>query len=141
MIVVNPYLNFNGTTQEAFDFYKSVFGGDFSLVQRFKDTPFGEKMADKEKDMIMHIALPVGKGTTLMGTDSLESQGQSLNVGNNFSLTIHTESEEEADKYFNAISAGGQVTMPLEKAFWGDYFGMCVDKFGIQWMVTHTPAK
>jgi PhnB protein len=137
MATVNPYLNFNGNTEEAFNFYKSVFGGEFITLQRFKDTPFGEKMSPKEREMIMHIALPIGKGTILMATDFVESMGQHLTPGNNFSLAIGPESEAEADKFFKALSVGGQVTMPLEKAFWGAYFGMLTDKFGIQWMVNY----
>jgi len=137
MITINPYLNFNGNTEDAFNFYKSVFGGEFTSLQRFKDTPHGEQLPASDKEKIMHVALPVGKGVILMATDILESMGQKLNAGNNFSLTIQPESETEAEKYFNKLSAGGTVTMPLEKAFWGAYFGMLTDKFGIQWMVNY----
>ncbi|MBS1597009.1 MAG: VOC family protein [Bacteroidetes bacterium] len=137
MITVNPYLNFNGNTEDAFKFYKSVFGGEFLGLQRFKDTPHGDQMSAADKEKIMHIALPLGNGNVLMATDILESMGQKLNVGNNFSLTINPQSEAEAEKYFNSLSVGGTVVMPLEKAFWGAYFGMVTDRFGIQWMVNY----
>ena len=138
MVTINPYLNFAGTTEEAFTFYKSVFGGDFKFLQRFKDTPEAPKVPDKEKEMIMHVALPVGKGNTLMATDALESMGQKLNFGNNIYLSIEAESKEEAKKIFNGLSTGGKITMPLQDTFWGAYFGMLKDKFGILWMVSHT---
>jgi PhnB protein len=138
MATINPYLNFPGNTEEAFNFYKSVFGGEFITIQRFKETPEAGNVPANEQDKIMHIALPIGNGNTLMATDALESMGQTLTTGNNFSIAIQVESEEEADKLFNGLSAGGQVTMPLEKAFWGAYFGMCTDKFGVQWMVNYT---
>ncbi len=135
---INPYLNFSGNTEEAFNFYKSVFGGDFSMLQRFKDTPEAGKISDEEKEKLMHVSLPIGKGNILMGTDALESQGWKLTFGNNFSLAAETESKEEADKIFKGLSEGGQVTMPLADTFWGAYFGMTKDKFGIQWMVSYT---
>jgi PhnB protein len=137
MATVNPYLNFLGNTEEAFNFYKSVFGGEFTALQRFKDTPESDKLPASDQDKIMHVALPIGQNTLLMGTDALESMGHILNLGNNFSLSIGTNSEAESDTIFNKLSAGGQVTMPLEKAFWGAYFGMLTDKFGIQWMVNY----
>ena len=136
MKAVNPYLNFNGTTEQAFNFYKSVFGGEFVTLQRFKDTPEAGKMPPEAADKLMHVALPIGNGNVLMGTDALESMGQKLTVGNNFSITISADSEKEADKLFNGLSAGGKVEMPMAKAFWGAYFGMFTDKFGIQWMVS-----
>jgi len=135
MAKVNPYLNFNGNTEEAFNFYKSVFGGEFLMLQRFKDTPHGENMSAADKEKIMHIALPITKDTTLMATDILESMGQKINQGNNFSLAIAPDTKEEGAKFFNALSAGGKVEMPYEKAFWGAFFGSLTDKFGVQWMV------
>jgi PhnB protein len=137
MATINPYLNFNGYTEEAFNFYRSVFGGEFVTLQRFKDTPEADKMPADEREKIMHVALPIGKENILMGTDALESQGFKLTKGNNFAISISAESEEEADRVFNGLSAGGKVTMPMEKAFWGAYFGMFYDKFGIQWMVNY----
>ncbi|WPP53029.1 VOC family protein [Catalinimonas niigatensis] len=139
MLTLNPYLNFNGNTEEAFNFYQSVFGGEFiGGISRFKDSPEGEHMPVPEKDLdkIMHIALPIGKGNMLMATDALESMGQKLTVGDNFSLSLNVDSEAEADKLFSALSAGGKPTMPMGQTSWG-YFGMCTDKFGIQWMVNY----
>ncbi|MEO6000869.1 MAG: VOC family protein [Chitinophagaceae bacterium] len=137
MSKVNPYLNFHGNTEDAFNFYKSVFGGEFVMLQRFKETPHGDTMSATDKEKIMHIALPIGEGTILMGTDTLDSMGQTLTVGNNFSFAITPESEDQANTYFKALVDGGKVVMPMEKAFWGAYFGMLVDKFGIQWMVNY----
>ncbi|GAB2801749.1 VOC family protein [Rhabdobacter roseus] len=137
MATVQPYLNFPGTTEEAFTFYQSVFGGEFQAMQRFKDTPEGDKLSEEEQEMIMHVALPIGPHTLLMATDALPSMGFTLTPGNNFSLTLITESKEEAERLFSALSAGGQVTMPLADAFWGDYFGMLTDPYGIQWMISY----
>jgi PhnB protein len=137
MTAVNPYLNFNGNTEDAFNFYRSVFGGEFQALQRFKETPHGDGMSDSDKEKIMHVSLPIGPHTNLMGTDSLESMGQQLKVGNNFSLAISPESMEEARKLFEGLSVGGKVEMPLEKAFWGAWFGMLVDQFGVQWMINY----
>jgi PhnB protein len=137
MATFNPYLNFNGNTEEAFNFYKSVFGGEFSALTRNDSIPAEYPVPESDKNKIMHIALPLGNETVLMGTDTLESMGQHLVAGNNFSITITTESEAEAEKLFKSLSVDGQVTMPLEKAFWGAYFGMLTDKFGIQWMLNY----
>jgi PhnB protein len=137
MVTVNPYLNFSGNTEEAFNFYKSVFGGEFITLQRFKDTPEAHRVPADELDKIMHVALPLGQGNILMATDALESMGHKLIPGNNFSLTVNAGSEAEADQLFNALAAGGQATVPLEKTFWGAYFGMLTDQFGIQWMVNY----
>jgi len=141
MATLNPYLNFMGNTEEAFNFYKSVFGGEFTVLQRMKDTPDADKLPANEREKIMHVALPIGKGNTLMGTDMLESMGHKMEKGNNISLSLSTESEAETEKLFKALSAGGVVGMPLEKMFWGAYFGMCTDKFGIQWMVNYDFSK
>lgn len=141
MASINPYLNFNGNTEEAFNFYKSVFGGEFQTLQKIKDTPFADKMPENERNRVMHVSLPVSKETILMGSDIMESMGHKLSVGNNHFISINVDSEAEADKLFNGLSAGGKVTQPLEKAFWGAYFGMFVDKFGIQWMVNYDYGK
>ncbi len=138
---VNPYLNFNGNTEEAFNFYKSVFGGEFVGLTRFKDTPEGAKLNAREKEKLMHVSLPVGKNNVLMATDAIESLGHKLTTGNNFHLSIGADSKEEAEKFFNGLSAGGKTTMPLQDTFWGDYFGMLTDKFGIQWMISYTYPK
>ena len=144
MAVVNPYLTFSGNCEEAFTFYKSVFGGDFQYVGRFKEMPPMEGCApvpEAEGEKIMHISLPISKETILMGSDSSDAFGQATIVGTNFTISINTTSQEEADKLFNGLSAGGKVTMPMDKTFWGSYFGMFVDKFSIQWMVSFEQNK
>lgn len=138
MKAVNPYLNFPGNTEEAFNFYKSVFGGEFVGLTRFDGTPGSEKLSKSEKEKIMHVSLPIGKNYTLMATDALESMGHGVTAGTNFHISIETESKEEADKIFNGLSKGGKITMPQSETFWGSYFGMLTDKFGIQWMVSYT---
>ena len=137
MIKLNPYLNFNGNTEEAFNFYKSVFGGEFAMLQRFKDTPNAKDIATKDQDKIMHVSLPLANGTVLMATDALESMGHKLIEGNNFSLTLSVDSEKEADEIFAKLSAGGKVEMAMNKTFWNAYFGMFTDKFGIRWMISY----
>jgi PhnB protein len=141
MITINPYLNFTGDTEKAMIFYKSVFGGEFNIIQKFKDMPGGDKIAEVDQQKIMHLSLPIGNNNHLLASDALESMGQTLNVGTNFTLTINTESEKEADKIFNALSHGGQITMAMNKAFWGAYVGMLTDKFAIQWMISYDPDK
>jgi PhnB protein len=137
MATINPYLNFNGNTEEAFNFYKSVFGGEFATVMRFGDTPGCDEMPinDADKGKIMHIALPIGSGNVLMATDAIESMGQRVENGNNFSISISTASKDETEQIFSGLSDGGKVEMPLADTFWGAYFGMLEDKFGIRWMV------
>ncbi|HTI57934.1 VOC family protein [Mucilaginibacter sp.] len=139
MAIVNSYLNFSGNTEEAFNFYKSVFGTEFSALVRFKDGPGGDRIPAEYLDKIMHIAFPVGNGNLLMATDMIESMGQILKTGNNFSLSITPGSEEEALKFFNGLSEGGTIEAPFKKEFWGAYFGMFVDKFGIRWMINYDP--
>ena len=140
MASIGAYLNFQGNTEEVFNFYKSVFGGEFATFQRFKDTGHGDNLSVEDKEKIMHVSLPIGN-TVLMASDMLESMGHNRVKGNDFSLSVDTASEDEANKIFNGLSAGGTVTMPLEKTFWGAYFGMFTDKFGVQWMVNHDYAK
>jgi PhnB protein len=137
-VIINPYLTFNGNCEEAFNFYKSVFGGKFSYLGRFKEMPpmEGMSVSSEEAEKVMHVSLPIGGDTVLMGSDSSESFGQATNVGNNFSVSISAPSQAKADKLFNSLADGGQVTMPMNKTFWGSYFGMLTDKFGIQWMVS-----
>jgi len=138
MTSVNVYLTFKGNCEEAFHFYKSVFGGTFSSVNTFGEMPSGDDMPpmpESEKDKIMHISLPISKETCLMGSDSSEAFGQVTTMGNNFSISIQTDTEKEADRLFDALSKGGSATMPMNKTFWGAYFGMLTDKFGINWMV------
>jgi PhnB protein len=135
MPTINPYLNFDGNTEEAFIFYKSVFGGEFLALQRFKDFPEGDKLSASDREKIMHISLRISNGYILMGTDTLESMGQSTTQGNNFYISIQVESKAEADRVFKELSAEGKIEMPIQDTFWGAYFGMFADKFGIQWMV------
>lgn len=138
MPTINPYLNFQGNTEEAFNFYKSVFGGDFiGGISRFNDTPDGDKLPKEEQNKVMHIALPFGKNNMLMATDALESMNQKIKPGNNLYLCISADSKEQADEFFNGLSAGGEIEMDMHDAFWGDYFGMCTDKFGVKWMIAY----
>ncbi len=137
MYAVNPYLNFQGNTEEAFNLYKNVFGGEFTSLMRFKETGGAEKMSAEEGEKLMHISLPIGKTTILMGTDALESFGQKVIMGNNNYLCINTATREEADRLFNELSAGGNVEMPMADMFWGDYFGSFFDKFGLGWMISY----
>lgn len=143
MISINPYLTFPGNCEEAFLFYKSVFGGEFPFMGRFKDMPpmDGKSVPENEKEKIMHVSLPIGNNSILMGSDSSEAFGHATVIGNNFSISVNAGTDEQADQLFNGLSAGGQVTMPMSKTFWGSYFGMLTDKFGIQWMVSHEEAK
>ncbi|OFX49889.1 MAG: glyoxalase [Bacteroidetes bacterium GWA2_30_7] len=139
MATVNVYLTFNGKCEEAFNFYKSVFGGEFSYVGRFKDMPPQEGMPplqDNMKEQIMHISLPISKETIIMGSDAGGEWAPKIVSGNNFSISITAQSKEEADKLYNGLSSNGIITMPINKTFWGDYFGMFTDKFGINWMVS-----
>lgn len=138
MTTVNPYLVFNGNCEEAFLHYKSVFGGEFPYIGKFKDMPAAEdggctQVSEKEANRIMHVSLPIGN-TILMGSDSTEQSGD-VKFGGNFSVSVNVESTEEADRIFNGLSEGGNVFMPMDKTFWGAYFGMFMDKFGINWMV------
>jgi len=137
----NPYLNFNGNAEEAFNFYKSVFGGEFAMLMRFRDVPGNEDMPAAVLDKIMHIALPIGNGNMLMASDSLESLGQNLVVGNNHYFMLGVDSKEEADDFFAKLSVDGKIEMPLQDTFWGDYYGSFTDQFGIQWMIDYEYPK
>ena len=139
MALINPYLNYNGNAEEAFNFYKSVFGGEFANVLRFKDLPNPEfPVSEKEANKIMHIALPIGKNV-LMANDVPENMGKVNENENRSKISISAESREEADKLFNGLSEGGTVEMPIADSPWGSYFGMFRDKFGIEWMVDFDP--
>jgi PhnB protein len=141
MAKINPYINYQGNTEEAFNFYKSVFGGEFSTMMRFKDMPgMADKLTPDESTKIMHVALPVA-GNTMMATDMLESQGHTLKLGNNLTLCLDADSKEEADKLFNALSAGGKIGAQIADAPWGAYWGMLTDKFDVQWMINYTYPK
>ncbi len=138
MTTINSYLTFNGTCEEAFNFYKSVFGGDFLSVSKFKDMPPSPDypIPEADKDKIMHVSLPISKETILMGSDTSEAFGEDIIQGNNFSLSVNTDTVEEVDQIFNALSQGGKVKMPASKTFWGAYFGTLTDRYGINWMVS-----
>ena len=139
MATVNTYITFNGVCEEAFLFYKSIFGGEFSYFGRFKDMPMtdGKTCPPAEAEKIMHVSLPISKETAIMGSDSFESFGAKTVYGNNFSLSINAETKEEEDKLFNGLSAGGKILMPMENTFWNAYFGTFIDKFGVNWMVNY----
>lgn len=135
MAKLNPYLNFDGTAEEAFNFYKSVFGGEFhGEIFRMGNTPESENLSEEEKNRVMHIALPIG-GDLLMASDIIPSFGQTLVVGNNNYVSVFPESKEEADRIFNGLSHGGTIEMPIEDQFWGDYFGSFIDQYGVHWMI------
>ncbi|HNP07962.1 MAG TPA: VOC family protein [Cyclobacteriaceae bacterium] len=139
MSSVSTYLNFDRNTEEAFNFYKSVFGGEFfgQGIMRMGDAPPQEGMpplAKEDKDLVMHVELSILGGHKLMGTDAPESMGFKLNKGNNVYINLMPDTRKETQQLFEALSAGGQVTMDLQDMFWGDYFGSCTDKFGVQWM-------
>lgn len=142
MAKMNPYLNFDGNAEEAFTFYKSVFGGEFlGDIYRMNGAPGSENLPENERNRVMHIALPIDQHTTLMASDIIPSAGHVLKEGNNVQLSLHPETREEADRLFNALSAGGQVEMPLEDTFWGAYYGAFTDKFGIKWMINQENAQ
>nr|MBC7614195.1 VOC family protein [Pseudopedobacter sp.] len=140
MAIINPYLNFNGNTEEAFNFYKSVFGGEFALITRFKEMPNPDHpLSEEDGNKLMHIALPIGNGNVLMGTDFLESMGHKMEEGNRYAISVSAQSREEATKLFNGLTVGPTVEMPINDSPWGSYFGMLKDKFGIKWMVDFDP--
>ena len=139
MAIINPHVNFNGNAEEAFNFYKSVFGGEFTQIVRFKDISSAEfPIPEKEANKMMHIVLPIGKNT-LMANDVPESMGRVNENENRSKIFIRAESREEADKLFNGLSAGGNIEAPIGDSPWGSYFGMFRDKFGIEWMVDFDP--
>lgn len=135
MKAVNHYLNFDGHAEEAFVFYRSVFGGDFKEVNRYEEMPTEKPLPSHLKKRILHISLPLDNGSVLMGSDVMEGFGEPLHKGNNHYISLHTESKEESDELFAKLSAGGKVEMELQQTFWGAYFGSFKDKFGIQWMI------
>lgn len=131
---VNPYLNFDGQAEEAFEFYKSVFGGELQIMKA-NGMPGSENIPEDEQDRLMYVSLRIGKDTTLMASDIFPSMGQKLEKGNNSYISLHPESKEEADRLFEGLSQGGKIEMEMEDQFWGDYFGSLIDKFGIYWMI------
>ena len=142
MITINPWINFNGNAEEAFTFYKSVFGGEFTKVVRFKDIASDESpIAEKEENKTMYITLPIGIGTMLIANDVPEIMGKVNENENRSKISVSTESKEEADKIFNGLSAGGTVEGPMGDAPWGSYCGMFRDKYGIEWIIESSPSK
>ena len=146
MATANIYLIFNGNCEKAFDFYKSVFGGEFCYVGRYGEMPLSEgevgcAMPDENKNRIMHVGLPIGKNTMLMGEDNMkENEGETV-FGNNFSICVTPDSREEADALFCELSTGGRVLKPIKEEFWGDYYGQVTDQFGVNWMICYELPK
>jgi PhnB protein len=140
MTSVSPYLYFDGNCEEAFEFYRSVFGGEFSGVSRYSEAPAEAQPpgVQVEADGVMHIALPLGNGQAIMGSDRPPGMG-STTFGDSVAISVFPDSSEEGRRVFDALSAGGEVTMPYERQFWGDDYGMLTDRFGINWMVDYTP--
>ncbi len=145
MARTSTYLNFAGNTEQAFEFYKTVFQTQFNGgIHRMGDVPPAPGMptlSDAEKNMVMHVELAITGGHVLMGTDTLESMGHTLTFGNNFSINLEPDTRVEAERLFAALSEGGKVQMALTDMFWGAYWGSLVDRFGVQWMVNCTEPK
>ena len=138
MAQINPYLTFNGNCEDAFNFYKSVFGKEFTYLGRFNEMPSDDEntqLSEDDGNKIMHVSLPISDETILFGSDTSDAFGQITTIGNNISISINASSVNEADKLFNGLSEGGIVKMPMEKTFWGAYFGMFTDQFDINWMI------
>ncbi len=131
------YLSFDGNTEEVFNFYKTALNASITSLQRFGEAPNGTELSAQDKNKIMHIAIEAPNGIRLMGNDHMDFMGETFTKGNNFSLSLHPDSNELADKFFAALSVGGTVIVPMSKAPWGDYFGMFIDKFGMKWMINH----
>lgn len=132
---VHPYLNFDGKAEEAFLFYKSVFGGEFKANMKMSEMPDGEKLSKEEQNLTMHIALPIGEDTLLMASDCLPSAGHTLQKGSQVYIMLSPETKEEADKLFDGLSKEADIEMKMEDTFWGDYMGSFTDKFSIKWMI------
>ncbi len=137
---LNTYLTFNDNCREVFEFYRSVFGGEFDSIVTFREGPPGMGIAEAEQDRIMHVSLPIGS-SVLMGSDSCSTFGSPPVAGNNFSISFSAESRDEVDDKFAKLSQGGQVTMPMQDMFWGSYFGSFTDRLGINWQVSYSPQQ
>lgn len=141
MTQINPYLTFNGNCKDAFNFYQSIFGGEFAYVKRYDEMPEEYQVDEADKSKVMNIALPINDTCTLLGNDANPAMG-SVEFGKNITLSVNAATKEQADDFFNKLSIGGMVFMPMGNMFWGDYFGMCEDKFGMNWMVNfHTKQQ
>ena len=141
MTTINPWINFNGNAEEAFTFYESVFGGEFTKIIRFKDLASAEfPVPEKEENKIMYIALPISEGNILIGNDVPEFMGKVNENENRSKISLRTESKEEADRLFNGLSAGGNVEGPMGDSPWGTYAGMFRDKYGIEWIIEFSPS-
>ena len=138
---VHPYLNFDGKAEEAFMFYKSVFGGEFSANMKMSEMPKGDKLSEQEQNRIMHIALPIGEDTLLMASDTVPSAGHKMQFGNQTYIMLSPETKEEADKLFDGLTKEADIEMKMEDTFWGDYMGSFTDKFGIKWMINVDRSK
>lgn len=136
----NPYLNFDGNAEEAFKFYQTVFGGEI-FIQKMSEAPGTENLSDDEKNRAMHVSLPLGDSQVLMASDCVPSMGHVLKVGNNNYISLSVDSRDDADRIFTGLSAGGNVEMPMEDMFWGDYFGSFEDKFGVRWMINYSEHR
>ena len=139
-MTLSTYLNFDGNCREAFEYYRSVFGGDFMVMETFRNGPSDMGLPENELDNVMHVSLTIGS-SVLMGSDVPSSFGPPHKQGNNFSISIGAESREESDDLFGKLAKGGNVTMPMQDMFWGSYFGACTDRFGINWQVNCEPAQ
>lgn len=140
--MVNAYLKFDGQAAAAFELYQSVLGGTITRMQRYGDTPHGEQLSPEDKQKVMHMQLESEKGWLLMGSDHMEGMmGIPYAKGNNFSMAILPGSEQQADELFNGLAAGGTITFPIQKVFWGAYFGMLIDKFGVEWQINYEGKK
>ena len=134
----NPYLNFKGNTEEAFTYYRSVFGGEFPLIVRFRDFPGNMGVSGEDLDKVAHIALPLSNGHVLMGTDVVGRHAADFSMGNNYYIALEADSAGEAAELFDGLSSEGRIEMPLQRTEWAEKYGVCVDKFGVQWMVGYT---
>lgn len=135
MISINSYLHFAGKAEEAMNLYKSIFGGEFTGFQRYKDMAGGSKIPAADQDKMIHIALKVNEQVSIMATDVMAAMESPLLAGNNYHICIQAEDRAEADRLFNGLSAGGKIEAPMNETFWGAYFGMCRDRFDVQWMI------
>ncbi len=138
-MTLNPYLNFDGNAEEALRFYHSIFGGEF-FIQKMSDAPGSEDLSDEERDRAMHVSIKIGKNQFLMASDIVPSLGHVLHQGNSNYISVTPESREEADRLFNGLSKDGEIEMPMEDMFWGDYFGSFKDRYGVYWMINF-PTK